>query len=77
MKPCNENNGAVIYVGRGCDRAQSFVLMFILQLDILTGTFYWSVAPTHFKLYCGWCTVKAEMLTKTYIKKKFVRLHNR
>ena len=33
MKPCHENNGSVIYVGR------SFVLMFTLQLNILTGTF--------------------------------------
>ena len=39
MKPCHDNNGAAIYVGIGLDRAQSFVLTFILQLNILTRTF--------------------------------------
>ena len=31
MKPCHENNGAVIYVGSAATRAQSFVLMFTFQ----------------------------------------------
>ena len=46
MKLCHENNVDVIYVG-GCDGAQSSVLMFILQLNILTRKFlrmvYYSV----------------------------------
>ena len=40
---CHENNGAASYVRRAAtqsdDRAQSFVLTFALQLNILTGTF--------------------------------------
>ena len=39
MKPYHENNGAAIYVGSAATRAQSFVLMFTLELNILTGTF--------------------------------------
>ena len=39
MKLCHENNGAANYVmWKGHDPAQSFVLMFTLQLNILTRT---------------------------------------
>ena len=39
MKPCHENNGAAINLcWKSRDRAQSFVLMFTLQLNILAGT---------------------------------------
>ena len=37
MKPCHDNYGAAISVGS--DPAQSFVLTFTSQLNILTGTF--------------------------------------
>ena len=40
MKPCHEINGAAHNLcWKGHDRAQSFVLTFTLQLNILTKTF--------------------------------------
>ena len=64
MKLCHENNGGAVYVGRGRDPAQSFVLTLTPQLNILTKHFDWSVAPTHSKFYCCLCRVKAKNANK-------------
>ena len=49
MKPCHENiiNGATIYDGRSVTVQNPLVLMFTLQLNILTGTFQ-NVGQLHF-----------------------------
>ena len=66
MKPCHDNNinGAAIYVGRApTNRAQSFVLTFTVQLNILIGTFLLVSCSNRFQNLCTGSRPK--MLTKT------------
>ena len=60
---------------KGRDRAQSFVLMFALQLNILTGTFLLVSCSNIFQNLFWICTVKGKNANKN-ITKKFARLHN-
>ena len=64
MKPCHKNNDAAIWGWKGRDRAQSFVLMFTLQLNILTGRILLISCSNTFKTYCCLCTVKAKNANK-------------
>ena len=56
MKPWHENDGATIYVGRATTVHNP---LFTLQ-----NRSYWSVAPTHFKIHCCLCMVKAKNANK-------------
>ena len=64
MKLCHENSGAAVYVGRAstlhnlCFNVHTTVKYLNRNVSI------WSVAPTHFKIYCGLCTVKAKNANK-------------
>ena len=65
-----------IYVERkGRDRAQSFALIFTLQLNILTGTFLLFSCSNTFKNYCGLCTVKAKNANKIILYNKEVNFY--
>ena len=62
---CHENNWAAINVGRP---APCTILCFDVHptVECLNrNVFYWSVAPTHFKIYCGLLSVKAKNANKT------------
>ena len=64
MKHCHENNQCCNLSWKARDRAQSFVLTFTLQLNILTGTCLLVSCSNAFKIYCGLYTVKAKNATK-------------
>ena len=64
MKPCHDNNGAAIYAERAAI-VHFFVLMFTLQLNILTGTLLLVSCLNTFKIYCDLCTVKAKNVNKS------------
>ena len=62
MKPCHDNNSAVIYVGRAAT-VHVFVLMFTLQLN-MSGTLLLVSYSNSFKIYCDLSTVKAKNTNK-------------
>ena len=60
MKLCDENNDTAICL-KGYERAQSFVLLFTLQLNILTGTFLLLRHISKSIVVCAWS--RTQMLT--------------
>ena len=71
MKPFHGNKWCCNLCWKGRDPAQSFVLKFILQLNILTERFYWSVAQTHLKSIVVCARSRPKMLTKAYNKEVY------
>ena len=64
MKPCHENNGAAIYVGRTATVHNPLFECSHYSRISEQELFYWSVAPANFKIYCGLCTFKAKNANK-------------
>ena len=62
MKLCRESNGAKIYVGRAATVRNPLFECLHCTVECLNTNerFYWSVAPTHFKIYCRLCTVSVK-----------------
>ena len=77
MKPCHENNGAAIYVGRAAIlHNPGFVLTFTPQLNILAKTFRLVSCSNTFQILLLFVQGQGQKGKQKHITKKFVRFHN-
>ena len=77
MKPCHENNGAAVRLcWKGRDTAQSFVLTFTPQLNILTKTFPLVRCSNTFQILLLFVQGQGQKGKQKHIRKKFVRFYN-
>ena len=77
MKPCHENNGAAVRLcWKGRDPAQSFVLTFTTQSNILTKAFRLVSCSNTFQILLLFVQGQGQKGKQKHITKKFVRFHN-
>ena len=76
MKSCHENNGAGNSCWKGRDPAQSFVLTFTPQLNILAKTFRLVSCFNTFQILLLFVQGQGQKGKQKHITKKFVKFHN-
>ena len=75
-KPCHGNNGAATVSWKGRDPAQSFVLTFTPQLNILTKTFRLVSCSNTFQILLLFLQGQGQKGKQKHITMKVVRFHN-